>query len=127
EFPIRVDASLLVGVALLIAACSRPGSTAGSSALKPIDQAALQTMVDTTAKGLLIPGAVVLLRTPQGEFTVTHGTTLLGAISPPLTSHPVPTSTTPTPTTRCSASLRKRSTGSRWRVVFRTVCSDRWA
>jgi len=83
EFPIRVDASLLVGVALLIAACSRPGSTAGSSALKPIDQAALQTMVDTTAKGLLIPGAVVLLRTPQGEFTVTHGTTLLGAISPP--------------------------------------------
>src|SRR5436309_15213044 len=83
ELPIRVDASLLVGVALLIAACSRPGSTAGSSALKPIDQAALQTMVDTTAKGLLIPGAVVLLRTPQGEFTVTHGTTLLGANSPP--------------------------------------------
>lgn len=52
-------------------------------ALKPIDQAALQTMVETTAKELLIPGAVVLLRTPQGEFTVTYGTTLLGAISPP--------------------------------------------
>ena len=83
EFPIRAGASLLVGVALLIAACSRPGSTAGSSALKPIDQAALQTMVDTTAKELLIPGAVVLLRTPQGEFTVTYGTTLLGATSPP--------------------------------------------
>src|SRR5881396_1981754 len=83
EFPIRAGASLLVGVALLIAACSRPGSTAGSSALKPIDQAALQTMVDTTAKGLLIPGAVVLLRTPQGEFTVTHGTTRLGTMSPP--------------------------------------------
>ena len=42
-----------------------------ASALKPIDQAALQTMVDTTAKELLIPGAVVLLRTPQGVFTVT--------------------------------------------------------
>jgi len=27
------------------------------SALKPIDNAALQTMVDTTAKGLLIPGS----------------------------------------------------------------------
>ena len=40
-------------------------------------------MVDTTAKELLIPGAVVLLRTPQGEFTVTYGTTLLGATSPP--------------------------------------------
>ena len=76
-------ASFLVGVALLIAACSRPGSTAGSSALKPIDQAALQTVVDTTAQELLIPGAVVLLRTPQGEFTVTYGTTLLGATSPP--------------------------------------------
>jgi len=76
-------ASFLVGVALLIAACSRPGSTAGSSGLKPIDQAALQTVVDTTAQELLIPGAVVLLRTPQGEFTVTHGTTLLGATSPP--------------------------------------------
>ena len=36
---------------------------------KPIDPAALQT-VDATAKELLIPGAVVLLRTPHGEFTV---------------------------------------------------------
>ena len=83
EFPIRAGASLLVGVALLVAACSRFGSTAGSSALRPIDQTALQTMVDTTAKELLIPGAVVLLRTPQGEFTVAYGTTLLGATSPP--------------------------------------------
>src|SRR5437868_15190240 len=79
EFPMRADASLLVGVALLIAGCSRPSS----SALKPIDQAALQTMVDTTAKELLVPGAVVLLRTPQREFTVTHGTTRLGTMSPP--------------------------------------------
>jgi D-alanyl-D-alanine carboxypeptidase len=53
------------------------------SALKPIDQAALQTMVDTTAKQLLIPGALVLLRTLQGEFTVSYGTTLLGTNSPP--------------------------------------------
>src|SRR5882724_3179715 len=72
-------ASFLVGVALLIAACSRPGSTA----LKPINQASLQTMVDTTAKELLVPGAVVLLRTPQGEFKVTYGTTQLGTTSPP--------------------------------------------
>ena len=67
EFPTRAGVSLLVGVALLIAACSRPGSSAGSSALKPIDQAALQTMVDTTTKELLIPGVVVLLRTPQAS------------------------------------------------------------
>jgi len=80
---IQAVQSFLVGVAFLIAACSRPGSTADSSALKPIDQAALQTMVDTTAKKLLIPAAVVLLRTPQGEFTVSYGTTVLGANSPP--------------------------------------------
>jgi CubicO group peptidase (beta-lactamase class C family) len=83
-FGIRLGpTSFLLGVALLVAACSRPGSMAGSSTLKPIDQAALQTMVDTTAKELLIPGAVVLLRTPQGEFTVTYGTTLLSTASPP--------------------------------------------
>jgi len=35
-------------------------------------------MVDTTAQELLIPGAVVLLRTPQGEFTAAYGTTQLG-------------------------------------------------
>ena len=40
-------------------------------------------MLDNTAKELLIPGAVILLRTPQGEFTVTYGTTLLGATTPP--------------------------------------------
>src|SRR3954447_17304684 len=83
EFPIRPGASLLVGVALLTAACSRPSSPADSSALKPIDQAALQNMVDTTAKELLVPGAVLLLRTPQGEFKVTYGTTQLGTTSPP--------------------------------------------
>ena len=60
------------------------------SALKPIDKAALQAMVDTTAKELLIPGAVVVLRTPQGEFTVSYGTTLLGATSPPARRYPLP-------------------------------------
>src|SRR5438309_9936071 len=83
EFSIRAGASLLVGVALLIAACSRPGSSPGSSALKPIDQAALQTMVDTTAKELLVPGAVLPLRTPQGEFKGTYGSAQLGTTRPP--------------------------------------------
>jgi D-alanyl-D-alanine carboxypeptidase len=66
-----------------VSATAPPGSTAGASALKPIDQTALQAMVDTTAQELLVPGAVVLLRTPQGQFTVTHGTTQLGTASPP--------------------------------------------
>ena len=83
EFPIRLGVSLLLAVALLIAGCSRPGSTAGLSALRPIEQKALQSMIDNAAKELLIPGAVVLLRTSQGEFTVTYGTTLLRAVSLP--------------------------------------------
>ncbi len=64
-------------------AAPQSSSTAGSQNLKKIDRAALQAMLDKTAKELLIPGAVVLLRTPQGEFEVTYGTTLLGAKSPP--------------------------------------------
>ncbi|MFY9718940.1 MAG: serine hydrolase domain-containing protein [Candidatus Cybelea sp.] len=76
--------SFVLGVALLVFSTgTTPVSAAGSSGLKPIDQAALQTMVDTTAKQLLIPGAVVLLRTPQGDFTVSYGTTRLGTASLP--------------------------------------------
>ena len=67
--------------------CRRPpeSSTAGptTSGLKPIDQAALQVLVDTTIKDQLVPGAVVVLQTPQGDFTVASGTTELGVQSPP--------------------------------------------
>lgn len=66
----------------LVGACS-PDSKVRTSTLKPIDQAALQSMLNNTASELLIPGALILLRTPQGEFTVTYGTTLLGATTPP--------------------------------------------
>ena len=81
----RQIASFLVGAALLIAGCSivATPSTQTASALKPIDQAALQSLVDRTIKELLIPGAVVLLRTPQGDFTAAYGTTQLGTTSPP--------------------------------------------
>jgi D-alanyl-D-alanine carboxypeptidase len=61
----------------------RGETTKGSSALNPIDQAALQAVVDATAKELLVPGAMVILSTPQGEFTVSYGTTTLGATIPP--------------------------------------------
>lgn len=67
----------------MTSATPRPGSAESESGLKRIDQAALQTLVETTARELLIPGAVVLLRTPQGEFVATYGTTLLGAKIPP--------------------------------------------
>ncbi|GAA1216620.1 serine hydrolase domain-containing protein [Pseudonocardia alaniniphila] len=64
---------------------SAPTATApaGPSVLKTIDPAALQATVDATAKELLIPGAVVVLRTPQGDFTTVSGTTLRGTESPP--------------------------------------------
>ena len=60
-----------------------PVTTASSSTLKQIDQAALQAMVDKSARELMIPGAMILLRTPQGEFTATYGSTMLGTASPP--------------------------------------------
>jgi D-alanyl-D-alanine carboxypeptidase len=71
----RQIANFLLGAALLIAGCSivRTPSTQTASALKPIDQAALQALVDKTIKELLVPGAVVLLRTPQGDFTAASG------------------------------------------------------
>jgi CubicO group peptidase (beta-lactamase class C family) len=78
--PFRI-ASFVAAAALLITGCGT--STGSQSALKPIDQAALQVTVDATAKALLVPGAVVLLRTPQGEFTVTYGTTELGITTSP--------------------------------------------
>ena len=88
----RQIASFLVGAALLIAGCSivATPSTQTASALKPIDQAALQSLVDTTIKELLIPGAVVLLRTPQGDFTAACGTTQLGTREPAPRRHPLP-------------------------------------
>lgn len=98
---IRVSC-LCVTVVLLSAACSRvstpsadrdqpparspvshiaptPFAATGEAGLKKIDEAALKMAIDTTAHDQLIPGALVLLRTPQGEFTVAYGTTKLGA------------------------------------------------
>ena len=79
-----------VCVVLLIAGCSTTASSpstasapaatpSGSSPVKTIDLAALRATVDATAKELLVPGAVVEVRTPQGDFTVAVGTTLRGA------------------------------------------------
>ncbi|MGA9869240.1 MAG: serine hydrolase domain-containing protein [Acetobacteraceae bacterium] len=56
---------------------------ASAASLKPIDRAALQSTVDTTAKALMVPGALMLLRTPRGEFTVSYGTTELGTATAP--------------------------------------------
>src|SRR5947208_16228388 len=76
---VALTAGVALGALTGLSSCQRQQE----SALKPIDKTALQTMVDTTAKELLIPGVVIVLRTPQGEFTVSYGTTLLGATSLP--------------------------------------------
>jgi D-alanyl-D-alanine carboxypeptidase len=84
-------------VAVLIAGCSSgtepttvspPTTTATSpapqpSALKTVDPKAFRAVVDAAAKQLKVPGAMVLLRTPQGTFTAPVGTTELGAQTPP--------------------------------------------
>jgi D-alanyl-D-alanine carboxypeptidase len=78
--------SCLIWAVLLITGCSTvvTPSTPIASGLKPIDQAALQSLVDTTIKEFLIPGAVVLLLTPQGDFTASGGTTQLNTTNLPL-------------------------------------------
>lgn len=62
-------------------AATSPASS--SSALNAIDPAAFQAAVEAAAKQLGIPGAVVLLRTPQGSFEAKVGTTELDAQTPP--------------------------------------------
>ena len=93
------QAGLAACVALVIASCSSTsepttsgsqpatttatGSAPRGSALKPIDPAAFQAVVDAAAKKLLVPGAMVVLRTPQGNYDAAVGTTKLGAQTPP--------------------------------------------
>ena len=92
-------AALLACVGVLIASCSSTtepttptprasattttSSAPKNSALKTIDPQAFQAVVDDAAKQLMVPGAMVLLRTPQGDFTAAVGTTELGAQTPP--------------------------------------------
>lgn len=58
-------------------------ATTEPPALKTIDPAHLQSIVADTAKSLDVPGALVLLQTPQGRFAAGVGTTELGTQTPP--------------------------------------------
>jgi D-alanyl-D-alanine carboxypeptidase len=68
---------------VVVAACSVGVMGTSPTALKPFDPVALQRVVEATAEELLLPGAMVLLRTPQGEFAFGYGTTELGVTTPP--------------------------------------------
>ncbi|AEV71579.1 penicillin-binding protein, beta-lactamase class C [Mycolicibacterium rhodesiae NBB3] len=73
-------ASLAMCVGLVFAGCS---STESNPALKPIDPTSFREVVEKAAKDLFVPGAMVVLRTPQGDFEAGVGTTELGAQTPP--------------------------------------------
>ena len=71
-------------LALVVAvACSFGGAAASATNLKPFDPVALRDTVEATAKELMVPGTMVLLRTPQGEFVFGYGTTKLGGTTLP--------------------------------------------
>ncbi len=74
----------VVGCMLLACVVALSGCTARESeALNRLDAAEFQKAVETAAGKLHVPGALVLLRTPQGTFTAAVGTTQLGVDSPP--------------------------------------------
>lgn len=64
-------------------ATNATGSASRRPALKPIDPAAFRSAVAAAARKLLVPGAVVLLRTPQGTFEAKVGATDLSGHTPP--------------------------------------------
>lgn len=78
-----LPAMILLGmVCTAVPVSATTGAAWGASTgpgLERIDQSALQAVVDETARRLYVPGALVLLRTPQGEFTAAYGTARLGA------------------------------------------------
>src|SRR3974390_3344154 len=70
------------GIAVAVA-CSLSGTSEATTNLKPFDPVALQGVVEAPAKELLLPGAMVLLPTPQGDFAFGYGATELGGTTPP--------------------------------------------
>ena len=77
-----VPTALLLGSLLGAASVDAPAATAAPGtapgpALRPIDQSSLQHLLAKSARELHVPGAVILLRTPQGELTASYGTTRL--------------------------------------------------
>jgi D-alanyl-D-alanine carboxypeptidase len=69
---------------VLLAAAGSAGGTAASAAnLEPIDPLALQAAVEALGRELMLPGAMVLLRTPEGDFAYGYGATELGGATAP--------------------------------------------
>jgi D-alanyl-D-alanine carboxypeptidase len=75
-------ATRILGIVIVVV-CSVGGMGASTTALKPFDPVALQDNLEATAKELMLPGAMVLLHTPQGDFVFGYGSTELGVTIPP--------------------------------------------
>ncbi|GAB1059211.1 serine hydrolase domain-containing protein [Shewanella algae] len=69
-----IHAFILVSVSLL-SACN---SDSQEVVLNPVDTAKMQQKVEQLAKEMLVPGAVVILRTPRGDFKTAYGVTRYG-------------------------------------------------
>ena len=76
----------ILGVALLVGACSAgpsPSPSASSTAgFTPINQMRLRMRVAAMAREMLVPAAVALVRSPAGEMSTTYGTTTVGGRVP---------------------------------------------
>jgi D-alanyl-D-alanine carboxypeptidase len=78
-----VGAAVAVGM-LVIAACGSSKDTASTATTQkaPPYAAALESKINQVMKDNVIPGAVVLIRSPQGDWTKTFGTGVLGENKP---------------------------------------------
>lgn len=92
---VRVVGGAVVVVALAVAGCSSnesdTGATASSTtttaasttvALQKLDLATMDGIVKSVAEDLQVPGAVAILKTPDGDLTVKYGTGTRGQDAP---------------------------------------------
>lgn len=88
------SACLAAGIVVALAGCAAdvptgpsatttPTTAPAHSALKTIVAAGFRDVVQRLAQQMRVPGAVVVLRTPQGDFTAAVGTTELDTQVPP--------------------------------------------
>lgn len=74
----------IVACGLVLSGCAFDGSaTESNPELKQVDVAAMTATLDDTIEELLVPGALALIQTPAGTYTVSAGTTAMGDDIPP--------------------------------------------
>src|SRR5690606_4646320 len=73
----------IAGAAVIAVFTSGAAAAAKMPGLKPIDPATFQASIEGLARDLMLPGAMVLLSTLQGDIVFGYGTTELGKDTPP--------------------------------------------